>query len=1172
MTDSAPLQVTFKFTEVPDGFTIDDITAEGGALSNLVQDQGDPTRWTATFTPGANYQGTAAVTVNADSYTDEAGNDGSQGSATVVIDLPPVAEDDAGEVTEATASDGGKSEVSGNVLGNDNSKDGTEVVTTFQIIVDGDTRVANAGETVQTKYGSIVIHSDGRYTYILDNDRLATQALKAGESPTEVISYIIRDGYGNGHTSTADLTITVNGANDAPLNTAPSDQTTAEDMPLGISGVAVSDVDSDNLTTTITVTNGTAMVSTGGGASITNNGTNGITLTGSAEQINAALAGLTFTNTPDYNGAASVEISTSDGSLTDVDVINIDVTPVVDIANDAAMTQQDRPVTINVLANDSFEGSPSVTAVTQGANGTVSINVTNGTVTYEPNTGFSGADSFTYTVTSGGVTETATVNVTVAPPTFEVGGNGENDNGDNEIIGGSGDDVVLGDSGGTVEIQVPGANYNIALLVDMSGSMDDPMSSGGGQSRMDLTKAALSQFVASLAEHSNTGGKINIALIGFAGLAQTKVLSEIKDFTVDNISTLVAAINAMEAEGGTNYAAGFNETFNWFTGPNAGVGYTNQTYFLTDGDPTFYVDLNDHQGGDGTVNSTTAHLVQESVNSFVPLSEISTVNAIGLGNGVSEGYLSLFDNSKIVGESNIQITGTSETPAARTTLLASFSTFDDLSVGPGSLGTINNWHDIGTGSSANNATIEYTVSGNNRGMRIDDKNDSTTGSAVVASDAFSVSVGGTQLTFNYQQSGRQWGDSFAWKLQSFNGSTWTDVDGSEGSYTGSSASQQTANIYNIGAGVYRFVFTVNDGSWPLGNYRVTIDNVQMHVPATSSPVINGSIGEPQIITTANQLTEALEGGSIINDPVDVGSDTIYGGAGEDILFGDVINTDNNVLPWGDEVGVRPADLPNHSGLKALERFLQMKYEVEHGSQMTQEQLNTALYNYIKENHEDFNVDGDTRGGNDIIYGGDGDDIIYGQGGNDTLYGGEGNDILYGGTGADTFVWEIGDTGDDVIKDFKIAEGDKIDLSALVGYGVTWDQNSDGDALLTITDTSGAPFATITVEGVARNELEDSEHVIMPAAAGFSSFSLNVDEDLPLSDLSLAALSGEEYGLPELSELLTSDEEGSLESLLPDSESDELLSNEVDNTMLHATDIKNPLDDELEQQQMYNSWG
>ncbi|MGN5168230.1 Ig-like domain-containing protein, partial [Aeromonas hydrophila] len=43
--------------------------------------------------------------------------------------------------------------------------------------------------------------------------------------------------------------------------------------------------------------------------------------------------------------------------------------------------------------------------MTQGANGSVSFDA-NGEVTYTPNANFHGADSFSYTVTSGGATET----------------------------------------------------------------------------------------------------------------------------------------------------------------------------------------------------------------------------------------------------------------------------------------------------------------------------------------------------------------------------------------------------------------------------------------------------------------------------------------------------------------------------------------------------------------------------------------------------------------------------------------------------------------------------------------------------------------------------------------------------------------------------------------------
>ncbi len=52
-------------------------------------------------------------------------------------------------------------------------------------------------------------------------------------------------------------------------------------------------------------------------------------------------------------------------------------------------------------------------------------------------------------------------------------------------------------------------------------------------------------------------------------------------------------------------------------------------------------------------------------------------------------------------------------------------------------------------------------------------------------------------------------------------------------------------------------------------------------------------------------------------------------------------------------------------------------------------------------------------------------MLYGQAGNDRLDGGAGLDLLKGGTGADTFVFS---TGRDVVLDFSLAEGDRLDIS------------------------------------------------------------------------------------------------------------------------------------------------
>ena len=69
-------------------------------------------------------------------------------------------------------------------------------------------------------------------------------------------------------------------------------------------------------------------------------------------------------------------------------------------------------------------------------------------------------------------------------------------------------------------------------------------------------------------------------------------------------------------------------------------------------------------------------------------------------------------------------------------------------------------------------------------------------------------------------------------------------------------------------------------------------------------------------------------------------------------------------------------------------------------------------------------------GNDDISGGDGSDVLYGNDGDDRLAGGAGRDYLYGGSGADTFVLDSLDTNER-IKDFNLAEGDRIDISDIV---------------------------------------------------------------------------------------------------------------------------------------------
>ena len=132
-----------------------------------------------------------------------------------------------------------------------------------------------------------------------------------------------------------------------------------------------------------------------------------------------------FTHTHDLStGSEAIDNGTTSGAPT-VDQRNVarDATPDIGAyestnappaaVDDLEATTQDTAVVVDVLANDSDPDSDplAVDSVTQGTNGTV---VNNGNdVTYTPNVGFSGTDTFTYDVSDGGATDTASVMVTV---------------------------------------------------------------------------------------------------------------------------------------------------------------------------------------------------------------------------------------------------------------------------------------------------------------------------------------------------------------------------------------------------------------------------------------------------------------------------------------------------------------------------------------------------------------------------------------------------------------------------------------------------------------------------------------------------------------------------------------------------------------------------------------
>ncbi len=300
---------------------------------------------------------------------DWAGNVGDTVTRNYRVNLPPVAVNDTATTPEDTT-------LTVDVLGNDSDPDGDALTVTL---------VAGTGPT----HGTIALNANGSFTY--------TPA--TNYHGPDGFNYTVNDGHGG--SATASVSITVTSVNDPPV--AVDDvASTDEDVPATISAAFLVGNDSDPDLDALTLT---AVQNVSGGTA-------------------AFAAGVvTFTPDPNFHGIASFTYTVGDGNGGfDTGAVTVTVRPVNDpplAAADTATTNEDVPVTIPALANDSdVDGDTlSVTSFTQPAPaaGVVTLNA-DGTFTFSPILNFNGAASFAYTVSDGnGGVSTANVTVTVIP-------------------------------------------------------------------------------------------------------------------------------------------------------------------------------------------------------------------------------------------------------------------------------------------------------------------------------------------------------------------------------------------------------------------------------------------------------------------------------------------------------------------------------------------------------------------------------------------------------------------------------------------------------------------------------------------------------------------------------------------------------------------------------------
>ncbi|KAF0813328.1 Calcium-binding lectin RapA2 [Andreprevotia sp. IGB-42] len=129
----------------------------------------------------------------------------------------PVAKDDAGTAIEAGGIANGTpgSNATGNVLANDQDVDAFGETLNVTGVGKG-IRNGTLGSPFAGDYGSLTLNANGSYTYVVDNSNPLVEALRtSGQTLSETFNYTIKDL--NGASSTAVLTITIEGRDDTPV-------------------------------------------------------------------------------------------------------------------------------------------------------------------------------------------------------------------------------------------------------------------------------------------------------------------------------------------------------------------------------------------------------------------------------------------------------------------------------------------------------------------------------------------------------------------------------------------------------------------------------------------------------------------------------------------------------------------------------------------------------------------------------------------------------------------------------------------------------------------------------------------------------------------------------------------------------------------------------------------
>ncbi len=322
-----------------------------------------------------------------------------------------------------------------NVLVNDTDPDLSDVLSVSAV----NGNPADVGNQITLASGALLtLNADGSLSY---DPNGKFEYLQVGDTATDTFTYTVSDLHGA--TSTATVSISINGVNDPPVavnDTGTTDESTI--LVAAAPGILANDSDPDlGDTLSVTAVNGspanvgaTIALASGALLSVNVDGSYAYDPNGQFESLNN---GDTATDTFTYADADSFGAPSNTATVT-ITITGITNHPPVAV-DDNYSVDEDGSLTADgaggnpagVLANDSDpDAGDTMTAVlTSGVtHGTLVLNA-DGTFTYSPDANYNGSDTFKYKAQDnhGALSSEATVTITVNPvndaPSFTSGGN-----------------------------------------------------------------------------------------------------------------------------------------------------------------------------------------------------------------------------------------------------------------------------------------------------------------------------------------------------------------------------------------------------------------------------------------------------------------------------------------------------------------------------------------------------------------------------------------------------------------------------------------------------------------------------------------------------------------------------------------------------------------------------